>query len=444
MEKLEQLRTQPLPKLIVSLSGPAVISLLTNSVNMAIDRMFIARGVGTLALSAVTVAFGLYLIVQACSQLIGVGASVATAIELGRGNIERAEKLVGNALLLSVALALMISIIGLFCLDPLLKLYGADGDNLSFAHSYGSVLFSGAICFVLAQSMNNIVRGMGYAKRSFLHFLSSILVNLVLDALFLFVFHWGVQGAALATVLGNLVCAILAIQFLCSKKMKVRLRLGNLNLRKETVIGILSLGVSGFIGQLALSLVSLALNRTCQMYGGTEAVAAYGIISTVFLLVYMPIIGLGQGIQPIVGYNYGAGLHSRVKAALWKAFQYGTCFCMFLFLLFEMFAPQIVSAFGGSQNEQMAITAVTGIRIYGLMLPTVGVQMIGANFFQFIGKIRTSMFLSALRQLLLFIPLALLLPVFFQMAGVWSAAPLSDFTSFVITVWLVRREWKRL
>lgn len=444
MENSEQLKNQPLSRLIVSLSAPAIISLLCNSVNMAIDRMFIAKGVGTIALSAVTIAFGLYLIMQACSQLIGAGASSATAIQLGKGNRENAEKIVGNAFTLSFLLALVISIVGLFCLTPLLKLYGADMENISFAHDYAGVMFMGAICFVFAQSMNSIVRGMGYAKRSLINFLSSIIVNIILDALFIFIFKWGVKGAAVATVIGNFICAVLAIQFLCSHKIAIKLRRKNMKPEKKIIFSILSIGISGFIGQFALSIVTLVFNHVCRIYGGNTAVAAYGIISTIFMLVYMPMIGLGQGIQPIVGYNYGSKIYSRVKDTLLKSFQYATIFCIAMFLIFEIFSPQIISVFGGASDPELSLIAVIGLRIYGLMTPVIGMQMVGANFFQYIGKVKQSMFLSALRQMILLLPLTLILPIFFKITGIWAATPISDGVSFIITIMFVKIELDKL
>lgn len=444
MEKTEQLKNEQISRLILKLSMPAIFSLLCNSVNMAIDRMFIAKGIGTLALSAVTVAFGLYLIMQACSQLIGAGASSTTAIQLGKGNRENVEKIVGNAFSLSLMLAIVISVIGLLCLNPLLKIYGADNENIVYAHDYAGVMFSGAICFVLAQSMNSIVRGMGYAKRSLVNFLSSIIVNLILDAVFVFVFKWGVKGAAFATVIGNLICAVLAIQFLCSKQTNVKLRLANLKPNKETVTTILSIGISGFIAQFALSIVTLVFNHVCRVYGGNTAVAAYGIISTVFMLVYMPMIGLGQGIQPIIGFNYGSQLFQRVKETLQKAFLYATVFCIIMFLIFEIFSPQIISAFGGADDISLSKIAVNGMRIYGLMTPFVGMQMVGANFFQYIGKKGQAMFLSALRQMILLIPLTLILPLIFKITGVWVATPISDGVSFLITILFIKSEWNKL
>lgn len=441
MEKSEQLKSKPVSVLILNLSMPAIFSLLCNSVNMAVDRMFIAKGIGTLALSAVTVAFGLYLVMQACSQLIGAGASSSAAIQMGKGNRENAEKIVGNAFLLSLILAAGITVTGLLCLNPLLRLYGADSENMVYAHDYAGVMFSGAVCFVLAQSMNSIIRGMGYAKRALVNFLSSIVINLILDAVFVFVLQWGVRGAALATVAGNLVCAVLAICFLCSQNINIRLRPANLKPDKEVVKTILSIGVSGFTAQFALSIVTLVFNHSCRVYGGNTAVAAYGVISTMFMLVYMPMIGLGQGIQPIIGFNYGLQSFRRVKETLLKAFGYAAIFCIFMFFIFEILSPQIVSAYGGTGDPSLSAVAVKGMRLYGLLTPVVGIQMIGANFFQYIGRAKQSIFLSALRQVILLIPLTLLLPLCLGMNGIWLAAPLSDGISFVITLIFIRREF---
>lgn len=440
MEKTEQLKKEPVSKLIYRLSTPAIVSLLCNSVNMAIDRMFIAKGIGTLALSAVTVAFGLYLVMQACSQLIGAGASSAAAICLGKGDREGAEKISGSAFALSLILAVTISVIGLLCLDPLLRLYGADQENMAYARDYAGVMFSGAVCFVLAQSMNSLVRGMGYAKRSLVNFLSSIVINLILDAVFVFIFQWGVKGAAFATVIGNFVCAVLAIRSLRLQQAAVTLHLTNLRVSREAAAEVLSIGVSGFIAQFALSMVSLVFNHVCRIYGGNTAVAAYGIISTVYMLVYMPMIGLGQGIQPIVGVNYGSKLFWRVRETLQKALRYAAVFCVIMFLTFELLSPQIIAAFSGADDASLLEIATRGMRIYGMMTPFVGMQMIGANFFQYIGKGKQAMFLSALRQMILLIPLALVLPLCLKMTGVWMATPLADGISFVITVGLLRKE----
>lgn len=444
MKKTEELKNEPVSRLILRLSLPAIFSLLCNSINMAIDRVFISTGVGTLALSAVTVAFGLYLVMQACSQLISAGASSTAAIQLGKGDYKKAEQIVGNAFMLSLLLAVFFSAAGILCLDPLLKLYGADNENIMYARDYAGVMLSGAVCFILAQSMNSIVRGMGYAKRALLNFLSSIIVNLILDATFVFIFEWGVKGAAFATVIGNLICAVLAIQFLCSKQTSTKLRLTNLRPDKETVRSILSIGVSGFTAQFALSIVSLVFNHVCRSYGGNTAVAAYGIISTLFMLVYMPMIGLGQGMQPVVGFNYGSKSYPRVKETLLKGFQYGTIFCMIMFLIFEILSPQIVALYGGDGDTSLASVAIEGMRIYGIMTPVVGMQMIGANFFQYIGKGKQSIFLSALRQMILLIPFVLILPRCFEMIGVWAATPLSDAISFVITMRLIKREMAKI
>lgn len=439
-EKTEQLQTQPIPKLIGSLSAPAILSLLANSINMAIDKMFIARGVGTIALSAVTVSFGLYLIIQGFSLLIAAGASASIALNLGKNNKGSAEKIVGNSMTLSILLSVVLMIMGLVFLRPLLTLYGANSENIGFAMEYSTVIISGAVIFVLAQTTNNLLKGMGYAKRAFINFLFSIVVNVILDPLFIFAFGWGVFGAALATVIGNVVCVLLSIQFLCSKKCMANMRAKNMKLEADTVKTIITIGIPACITQLALSFVALTFNHVASSYGGNIAVAAYGIIYSVIMLVYMPVMGLGQGIQPIVGYNYGAKNYERVKQTLEKSMVYVTAFCTLMFLFIEFFSVPIAAMFGGKGNAELITTASYGMRLFSLMLPVVGFQMIGANYFQYIGKFKQSIILSALRQLILLIPLVIILPKFFDMAGIWVATPIADFIAFIVTAMFIRKE----
>lgn len=441
MDNTLKLKTQPIKKLILTLSAPTILSLLCNSINMAIDRIFVAKGVGTLSLSAITISFGLYLIIQAFSQLIGSGASSSVAIELGKNEIEKADKIIGNSFFLSILIAVVITVLGLLFLTPLLRLYGANIESIVYAKSYSVVMFLGSIFFVLAQSMNNIVRGMGYAKRSFINFTLSIVINIILNAIFIFILNLGVIGSALATVISNLVCAFLALQFLYSNN---RLHLKNIKPSKSIIKNIISIGISGFIAQIALSLVSLTFNHIANIYGGNTAVASYGIIYTIFMMVYMALIGLGSGIQPIIGFNYGAKLYLRVKETLKLALKYSTIFCIITFILIETCTYYIVILFASSKDTSLIAMTIQGMKIFGIMLPTVGFQLIGSNFFQYVGKAKQSIFLSALRQIILLIPLTIILPIFFNINGLWISTPVSDFISFIITLILIKKEVSKL
>lgn len=444
MELSKRIQTGSIPKLIFSLSAPAILSLLLNALNTAIDGMFVGNGINTAALSAVTVSMGIVLIIQAFSLLIAAGTSASIALKLGKSDKNNAEKIIGNSISLAFVLAVILTAVGLLVTRPLLMLYGASGENISMAVEYATTIICGSVFLVLGQVTNNALKGMGYAKRAFFNFASSIVVNISLNYVFIFVMKWGLFGAALGTVLGNVVCVILAVQFLCSKKCMARLKLKNMGLRKESVKTILSIGTPACIMQLALSFVSLTFNHVTAAWGGTTAVAAYGIMYNIMMVVYMPIMGLGQGIQPIFGFNYSAQRYERVKETLKCSITYATIFAVALFLLIEIFSGQIVSAFGGADDLALTEMAIPGLRLFSLMIPAVGFQMIGANYFQYIGKIKQSVILSSLRQLILLIPFVLIIPSFLGMTGIWIATPLADTIAFIITIFFIRREIKSI
>lgn len=440
MEKRKQLQTGSIPKLIGTLSAPAILSMLVNSVNMAIDKVFVARGVGVLALSGVTISFGVYLILQGFSLLLAAGSASAIALKLGKNDKPGAEKIVGNSVALSIGMSLLLTIIGLFVAKPMLIIYGANNENIPFAAKYSTVLIGGAICFLLAQTTNSIIKGMGFAKRAFMNILLSIIVNTILDLVFIFEFQWGVSGAALATVMGNAVSAILAIQFLCSKKSPVKMKLEHLKLEPDTAKNVITIGTPACVTQIALSLLSLTCNHVADKVGESVAVAAYGIVYSVIMLVYMPVLGLSQGIQPIIGYNYSAKNYERTKQTLKYSILYATVFCVVMFGIIELFSTSIVTLFGGKSDPELIGIAAHGLRLFSLSLPIVGFQMIGANYFQFIGKFGQSIFLSAFRQLILPISFILFLSNFMGMTGIWIGAPISDLIAFILTLRFIRKE----
>lgn len=438
MDLSEKIKTAPISQLIRELSAPAILSLLLNALNTAIDGIFVAKSVGTAALSAVTISFGIVLIIQALSLLIAAGSSASISLRLGKNDRAGAEKVIGSAFLLSLLFAAAITATGLFTVIPLLRLYGATEKNLAYAREYISVILSGSCFFIMAQSMNNCVKGMGYAKRAFLNSLLSVITNTVLDAVFIFVFKWGVFGAALSTVIGNGACMIMAIRFLRSANCPANLRSGSI--RPDGAGSILSIGLPASIVQFALSLVSLTFNHTAAFYGGTLGVASYGIMYNTMMTVYMPVIGLGQGIQPILGFNYSAGNYPRVEKALKLSVTYATVFACGMFLLIELASGAIVGAFGGTGDPSLTAMAVPGLRLFSLTLPFAGFQMVSANYFQYIGKIKQSVILSSLRQLILLIPFALLFPAFTGITGIWLATPAADLISFAVTVVFIKNE----
>ena len=341
-------------------------------------------------------------------------------------------------------LSLVLTVVDLFLLKPLLTLYGANTENMGYALEYSTVIVSGAFFFLLAQTTNSLLKGMGYAKRAFINLLLSIIVNTILDPIFIFVFKWGVLGAALSTVVGNVVSAILAIQFLCSKKSAAHIKLVNMKLEASTIKTIISIGTPACVTQIGLSLISLTYNHVANNIGGSGAVAAYGIIYSVIMLVYMPVLGLGQGIQPIFGYNYGSKNFERVKQILKHSITYATVFCIIMFAIIEIFSGTITTLLGGKSDPELIAMATNGLRLFSLSLPVVGFQMIGTNYFQYVGKFKNSVILSVLRQFILPIPLIFILANFLGLTGIWIAAPIADFISFIVTALFIKNEICRI
>lgn len=444
MNKTEQLKNFPINRLIVSLSGPAIFAFIISTLNMALDRIFLAKAVGTIALAAISIALGIQMLIQAFSQLIASGASSSIAIELGKNNKIGAERMIGNAFILGIIMSIIITIVGCAFIKPILILYGATAESINYALPYTFIMMFSTIFFTASQVLNNIIRGMGYSKKSTINFVSSIITHAVLNAIFLFIFHMGIRAVAVASAIGYLVSCILAAKFLISDKCVARLHVSCFKLEKITVNKILTVGLSALVMQITVSVISMVFNHVTNEYGGATGQAAYGIIYTLLMIIYMPIMGLGQGIQSIIGINYGAELNKRVKETMLKAIKYATIFAIFMFIIIELFTDLIVLLFGGARDQMLAEMTSNGMRIVGLTISMIGFQIIGASYFQYVGKVKQSVFLSALRQFILLIPFAIILPMFLGISGVFDSFVVSDLLSFGVTLLLIIKELKNL
>jgi putative MATE family efflux protein len=444
MNKTEQLKTLPINRLIISLSGPAIFAFIVSTLNMALDRIFLAKAVGTMALAAVSIALGIQMLIQAFAQLIASGASSSIAIELGKNNKSGAERMIGNAFILGIIMSIIITIVGSIFIKPILIMYAATVESMDYAVPYTIIMILSTIFFVTSQVLNNIIRGMGYSKKATYNFLSSIITHAILNAIFLFVFHMGIRAVAVASGIGYLVSCILAAEFLIKGKSVARLRLSFLKLEKWAVKRILSVGVSALVMQITVSVISMVFNHVTNKYGGSTGQAAYGVIYTLLMMIYMPIMGLGQGIQSIIGVNYGAELNKRVKETILKAIKYATIFAVFMFIVMELFSNSIVHLFGGGKDQILAQMTSNGIRIVGISISMIGFQLIAASYFQYVGKVKQSVFLSALRQFILLIPLAIILPIFFGISGVFASFVVADILSFGVTLLFMIKELRSL
>ncbi len=442
MHNTMELEQQKIGKLLLKFSIPAIVGMLTNALYNIVDRIFIGKGVGSMAFSGLTATFPIMTIIMAFAMLIGIGGSALISIRLGQKKKEEAEQILGNAFILICIVSAFVSILGLLFLEPVLLIFGASKATLPYAKQYMTIILAGTIFQNIGFGLNHIIRAEGNPKRAMSTMLLGAILNIILDSLFIFVFHLGIQGAAYATLLSQAASAAWVLSYFLKGKSTLKLSIKNFYLKKQFVLGIFAIGMSPFFMQLSASAVNALINNGLQTYGGDLALGAMGGIMSISMLFLMPIFGINQGAQPIIGYNYGAQQYHRVKEALKLAILSATGITLIGFVAIQLFPFGFMRMF--TQDEVMIQIGARGIRIYLFMLPIIGFQIISSNYFQAIGKAVVSMFLSLLRQVILLIPLLLLLPRFWGIDGVWVAGPISDFGSAAITAAVLFWELRRL
>lgn len=442
MDRSKQLGSERVGTLLLKFSIPAIIGMLVNALYNIVDRIFVGRGVSPLAISGIVIAFPITIVIMAFGMLVGIGASALVSIRLGQQRKDEAEQILGNAFMLNIIISLILTTLGLVFLDPILKIFGASSTVLTYSKQYTSIILYGVIFQNMAFGMNHNIRAQGNPTAAMLTMLIGAVLNTILDPLFIFVFHMGIQGAAIATVISQIVSAIWVLSYFFRGKALLKIHRKNLKLRKNIILGIFSIGVSPFAMQLAASVINIILNSSLIKYGGDIAVAAMGVINSVAMLILMPIFGINQGVQPIIGFNYGAEQFDRVKKALKLAILGATAISTTGFLIVELFPSVIIGLFG--KGTDLISVGSRGIRIFLSMLPIIGFQIVSANYFQAVGKPKHSMFLSLSRQVIILIPLLLILPGILRLDGVWIAGPASDFLSSLLTAFFIIREMKNL
>lgn len=429
-------------KLLLNYSLPAIIATAAASVYNIIDRIFIGQGVGPLAISGLALTFPLMNITAAFGSMVGVGASAMVSIRLGQHDRKGATLILGNAVMLNLIFGITIGLLVFIFLEPILYALGASRDTLPFAKEFMQVILIGNVFTHLYLGLNNIIRASGYPGKAMIITLTTVVVNLVLAPLFIFVFDWGIRGAALATVIAQAVGTITAVIHFTRLDSFVRFLPGYMKLKKVIIGDIISIGMSNFLMLLFGSLVISIFNLSLRKYGGDYAIGAFGIIASIANLAAMVVIGFNQGMQPIVGYNYGAQKISRSLRAFKLTVFAATCVTTFMFLLAEIFPRTIASAF--TNNDELINLAVMGMRLNLMLFPIVGFQIVTASFFQSIGKARFSIFLSLSRQVLFLIPALFILPHFWTLKGVWLAGPVADFASSLLTLIVLRWQLGKL
>lgn len=439
----QMLATEPVGKLLLKYSVPAIIGMIVNALYNVVDRIFIGNipGVGALAITGVGVTMPIMTIILAFGMLIGIGSTANISIKLGQGKRDDAEIIIGNSITLSVIISLAISIIGILFGDIILKSFGASESTLYYAKSYIYIVLGGSIFNLLAFSLNNTIRGDGNPKLAATIMVVGCLTNIVLDAVLIFVFNMGIQGAAIATVTSQAVTAIWGLTYYIKGKSNLKLKKSNLKLNKDIVKIIFAIGSAQFAMQIAASLVQIISNNALKVYGGDLAIGAMATISSISMIFLMPVFGINQGSQPIIGFNYGAKQYERAN----KAFKISVsvaCVIMTVGWLIIQINPELIVGMFNKDPKLMDITT-NGARLYLFMLPIVGISITGSNYMQSVGKAKSAMILGLLRQVILLIPMIMILPKFFGLNGVWYSQPTSDLLSTMITGVVLVKELKR-
>ena len=444
MDSTNELATEKVGSLLWKFSIPAIIGMLVNALYSVVDRIFIGRGVpDPLALSGVAITFPITNVIMAFGMLVGIGGAAVVSIKLGQHKKDDAEKILGNAFVLVIILSIIVSIIGLVFLEPILVLLGASPATMPYAKQFGFIILLGVILQNLGFGMNPFIRSEGNALMAMVTMLIGAILNFILNPIFIFGLHMGVVGSALATVISQAVCSVWVLLYFLRGKSVLKLRRKNMKLQLKIVKEILEIGMSPFSMQMAAGLITVTFNKTLAKYGGDLAIGAFSLINSINMLIMMPVFGLNQGAQPIIGYNYGAKSYKRVKQALKYATIVATLMTIVGFVIVELFSVQIISVFNNSDKELISLGS-RGIRIFLIMLPLIGSQVVFTNYFQAVGKAKISIFLSLLRQIIVLFPLILLMPHLFKLDGVWMSGPASDLISFIITTLMITSEIKRM
>ncbi|MBW9152678.1 MATE family efflux transporter [Clostridium estertheticum] len=442
-----KLGSESISKLLFKFSVPAITGMVVNALYNIVDRIYIGhiKGVGSYALSGLAITFPISVIIMAFGMLIGIGACSVISIRLGEKNVEAADNILGNAVMLLTIISLALGIFGVLFLNKILILFGADQNNLPYAKAYIQIILMGAVFQNIGFGINNIIRAEGNPKMAMLTMMFGAIINIILDPIFIFVFKMGIQGAAIATVISQAFNTLLVLRYFTAKNSGsvLKLKKTNLKLNKYIVNDIFAIGVAPFSMQIASSLVAILYNKGLYTYGGNLAIAAMGILNSISMLIFMPIVGISQGIQPIIGYNYGAKLYDRVFKILKLAIIFGTCIAVIGFIVVQLFANQLITIFVGNNPELIKLGA-HGLRIDLIVLPILGFQILGASYFQAINEAKTSMVLSVLRQVIVLIPIILILPLFLELDGLWFSQPCADLIATALTAFFLVRSIKKL
>ena len=439
---------EPVGKLLLQFAVPSTISVLVNSVYNIVDQIFIGQGVGYLGNAATTVTFPIITIIMAFATLLGSGGSAYAAIKLGQKKEEEAEKTLNNNFMLSIITGIVLAVVGFIFMEPLLRLFGATESIMPYAKDYASIILIGVPFSVIGPCLSNMARTDGSPRLSMYGILIGAVLNTILDPIYIFIFHWGVRGAAIATITSQIISALILFLYFC-KRSQMRLHLRELKLDGSVCKNVIALGTSSGITQLVACIMQVTMNNSLVYYGnksavgGDVALSAMGIVMKLAMILASVCIGIGIGSQTIFGFNFGAEKYHRIKHLFKNAVAAATVSVLIGWLVCQLFPGLIVNLFGGG-NSAFVNFAEKCLRIYLFGIFCAGFQIVATNYFQATGQPLKASVLSMLRQLLLLVPLILILPLFLGLNGILFAGPIADMSSAVIVALFVIPEMKKL
>lgn len=436
----KELGTEKIGKLLMRYAVPAVIAMTASSLYNIVDRIFIGQGVGSLAISGLAVTLPIMNLSAAFGAMIGAGGSTLISVKLGQRDYDTAQRILGNIVSLNVIIGVIFAVLAIAFIDPILYFFGASENTIDYARSYMFIILLGNVITHLYLGLNSVIRSTGHPTTAMFATIATVIINAILDPLFIYTLDMGIAGAAWATIIAQTLALVLVLKILSNKDEVVHFRQGIYKLRKRIVKNILSIGISPFCMQLCACFVVILINKGLQEHGGDLAIGAYGIINGVTFMFVMIVMGITQGMQPIAGFNYGAQKYDRVTQVFRYSVLYATIVMTVCFLMCELMPEPIISLF--TDDAQLIRLAVEGMRTIVVVSPVIGFQIVVGHFFQSIGMPKKSIFLSLSRQLLFLIPMLLVLPGQFGTMGVWMSMPVADSVSAVVAAVMIWRFYR--
>ena len=430
LTRAQELGTKSIGSLLAQYALPSIIAMTASSLYNMVDSIFIGQGVGHLAISGLAVTFPFMNLSTAFGTLVGVGAATLISVSLGQKDYDTAKKVLGNVVTLNILIGIGFTILSLIFLDPVLYFFGASADTIPYARDYMLIILLGNIITHLYFGLNAVLRASGHPREAMIATINTVVINTVLDPIFIFGFGWGIRGAAIATILAQTISLVWHLRIFSNPNEILHFSKGIYKLKADLVKRSIAIGLSPFLMNLASCLIVIFINKGLKFHGGDLAIGAFGIANRIAFIFAMIVMGLNQGMQPIAGFNFGARQYHRVNQVLRLTIFYATIVMTVAFIV-GVFFPQLIVRIFTSHDELIQISA-HALRITVIVFPIVGFQMVTSNFFQSIGMAKKAIFLSLTRQLLFLLPCLIILPRFFQTDGVWWSMPVSDLLASII------------